>query len=88
MKEGDYAFTQVLQQVLTPIPTNYLKTRENVRLKPVKGLQWGIDVGLLRVPGFTTQTDGDNAVAVMDLTIVNHVLPFFPNAQITVAWGF
>ena len=57
-------------------------------LKPVKGFQWGIDVGLLRVPGFTTQTDGDNAAAVMDLTIVNHELPFFPNAQITVAWGF
>ena len=55
-------------------------------LKPVKGFQWGVDVGLLRVPGFTTQTDGDNAAAVMDLTIVNHVLPFFPNAQITVAW--
>jgi hypothetical protein len=57
-------------------------------LKPVKGFQWGVDVGLLRVPGFTTQTDGDNAAAVMDLTIVNHELPFFPNAQITVAWGF
>ena len=60
-------------------------------LKPVKGLQWGVDVGLLRVPGFTTQTDGIDAAAAqasMDLTMRNHELPFFPNAQITLAWGF
>ncbi len=60
-------------------------------LKPVKGLQWGVDVGLLRMPGFTAQTDGVDAAAAQasyDLTTRNHELPFFPNAQITIAWGF
>jgi hypothetical protein len=60
-------------------------------LKPVEGFQWGIDIGWIRGPGFTTQTDGVDAAAAaasLELTARNHELPFFPNAQITVAWGF
>ena len=60
-------------------------------LKPVKGFQWGVDIGWLRAPGFTVETDGIDAAAAaarMELVKRNHELSFFPNAQITVAWGF
>lgn len=57
-------------------------------LKPVKGFQWGVDVGWLRAPDFTVETDGLDASAAaarMELVKRNHELSFFPNAQITVA---
>ena len=60
-------------------------------LKPVKGLQWGIDIGWLRAPGFTVESDGTDAstsMYSMELVRQNHLFPYFPNAQITLAWGF
>ena len=58
--------------------------------KPVKGFQWGIDIGWLRAPGFDVISDGVDAVAAahaMELAKQNHAAPFFPNAQISVSWG-
>ena len=58
--------------------------------KPVKGFQWGIDIGWLRAPGFDVISDGVDAVAAahaMELVKQNHATPFFPNAQISVSWG-
>jgi hypothetical protein len=58
--------------------------------KPVKGFQWGIDIGWLRAPGFDVISDGVDAVAAahaMELAKQNHTAPFFPNAQISVSWG-
>jgi len=59
-------------------------------LRPVKGFQYGLDLGLLHTGGPTVvKTGGDGADASEDLAADFLVgTPTMPNLQLSVGWGF
>ena len=62
-------------------------------LKPVKGFQWGVDLGILRtgtfevswVPGATGNQTWARGIAITEQANSGH---WIPNLQLTIGWGF
>lgn len=62
-------------------------------LKPVKGFQWGVDLGILRtgtfevnwVPGATGNQTWARGIAITEQANSGH---WIPNLQFTIGWGF
>ena len=61
-------------------------------LRPVKGLQLGFDIGLIRLPGFDVNTNSvstPNSINRSEnIRREFNSAPYIPNAQITIGWGF